>query len=156
MPGLDYNLLRNNILKLLTNERSSALQFAQDFANAYEPFARTAIPSPILTGKSGVLISSIVAGMTAIVAPATIAGIVNGFTLYWQAVPVIGPPPLFTPGVTTAFLGPINLSAALALLFSTMNTTDQASSILTNALYAATHQVQYTLAASPPVVGFLL
>lgn len=142
---MDNNILNHGLLDIFKNQQDNVTKFASSFADVYERFALTATPTPIVTGHRDSMVSAISGGMAGSMdVNSAVSAIVNGVTVYWQGVVLIGG------GVVVGFLGGSLLSASLYRFFSNIKSSQDAADQLTDAVSSATKQVQYVILPNPP------
>lgn len=145
---MNVSTIINDLINLFSKQSQSSEDFGNQFANIYETFAYTCIPSPVLIGRKPMLAQLVIAGSASLNGPIFIESLNIGLTQYWLAAPlVIG-------GATTCYLGSMSLSATLYSMIGVPKTAEVAGNIVGNALWVATQQVQYFI--PPGTTGFLV
>lgn len=148
-PGVSQAValgLGTAFLQLMLKPAPTPQQFATLFAKAYENYARTVLPTPVLTGRRQLMEKGLLAAFNSSGGSRGTAanGVVNAFTAFWIGTPVPG-------GFVTSFLGAAVMKAQLMATFKGPTTTQAELAIkLARILVAATHTVQYVIGLNPP------
>lgn len=141
---LDYRRLQHSLFRLM-DPPSSPEEFARDFSASYENFAKSASPTPIVTGRRGVMEKILLGGFRSPAINPTHAAntIINAITSFWIGVAVPG-------GVVTAFLGQQIIAAEF--LSNSLSTSDpiEGSKRLARCLLDSTKLVQYVIPPNAP------
>jgi hypothetical protein len=158
MPVVGANLAAD-LLPILKDLRDDPATVAQDWADAYGKYAKSAIAGPALPqftgGEPSVMSKPIASAMGAPSnnSSAFAAALASGMEAFWLAPPVVFTPPGGA-GAVTSFPGKPALIAGLTSALSSPQPEEAAAQAIASQLDVATKTVlvTYTIPPNPPVI----